>query len=137
MAVSPGFAALVRELLDPLGPVTIKSMFGGAGIYVGGAFMGLIDDDVLYFKTDEASRAAFATEGMGPFSYETKKGTGMLTSYWRVPDRLHDEPDEFQDWARTALAVARRGAEAKSKAPGRKPPKRAPVASRKRGRSDE
>jgi DNA transformation protein and related proteins len=135
VAVSPGFAALVRELIEPLGPVTIKPMFGGAGVYVGGSFVALIDGDVLYFKTDEASRAAFEAEGMAPFSYETKTGTGVLTSYWRLPERLYDEPDEFRDWARAALAVARNAAAAKTKAPRRKSPTKASLVARKPGRS--
>jgi hypothetical protein len=28
-------------------------------------------------------------------------------SYWRLPDRLYDDPDELAAWARAALAVAR------------------------------
>jgi DNA transformation protein len=29
-------------------------------------------------------------------------------SYWQLPDRLYDDADELADWARAALAVARR-----------------------------
>jgi DNA transformation protein len=31
-----------------------------------------------------------------------------LHSYWRIPDRLYDEPDELAEWARLALAAAKR-----------------------------
>ena len=35
MAVTEGFKDLVKDLLADFGPVTIRNMFGGAGIYAG------------------------------------------------------------------------------------------------------
>ena len=57
MAVTEGFKDLVRDLLADFGPVTIRNMFGGAGIYAGGVMFAILDDDVLYLKTDEDVRA--------------------------------------------------------------------------------
>jgi DNA transformation protein len=34
------------------------------------------------------------------------QGRVMPMPYWRAPERLLDEPDEFAEWARTAFAVA-------------------------------
>jgi len=34
-------------------------------------------------------------------------------SYWRAPERLLDDAEEMADWARVALAVARRAAATK------------------------
>ena len=81
--------------------------------------------DVVYLKADDTSSAAFAREGQGPFTYEAKGGKRVIMSYWRLPDRLYDDPDELAEWARVALAVARR-----AKAP--KPRPKAPKAKRKR-----
>ena len=106
LSVSPGFIDLVSELLAPLGRVTTRAMFGGVGIYVDGYFLALVDDDVLYVKTDAALRHDLAAEASGPFTYMTKHGPGTLMSYWRMPDRLFDEPDEMVAWARRVLAVA-------------------------------
>ena len=39
--------------------------------------------------------------------------------YWRLPERLYDEPDEFRQWALNAFAVAERAKKAKP-APKRK-----------------
>ena len=64
MAVTEGFKDLVRDLLADFGPVTIRNMFGGAGIYAGGVMFAILDDDVLYLKTDETSARAFREEGM-------------------------------------------------------------------------
>ena len=49
----------------------------------------------------------FEREGLAPFSYATKDGEHKLTSYWRMPDRLYDDPEELARWAR-ARARARR-----------------------------
>ncbi|MGQ0672441.1 MAG: TfoX/Sxy family protein [Hyphomicrobium sp.] len=110
MAASSGFIDLVEDLLSPLGPVVVKRMFGGAGIYIDGRFMAIIDNDVLYFKTDAETRPAFDAEGAPPFVYDTKHGEGQLESYRRVPERLLDDADEMAEWAGAALAVARRAA---------------------------
>lgn len=34
-------------------------MFGGVGLYAGELFFALIDDDILYLKADDTTRAAF------------------------------------------------------------------------------
>ena len=49
-------------------------------------------------------------------------GETIDLSFWRAPDRLFDEPDELVDWARIALAAARRVAAKR----GRIAPKRSP-----------
>ncbi len=108
MSASRGFLELLEDLLSPLGPISVRRMFGGAGIYCDGHVFAFVDDDQLFLKTDEAGRAAFEAEGMGPFTYTTKHGPGTLMSYWRAPERLFDDPDEMVAWARTALGVARR-----------------------------
>jgi DNA transformation protein len=35
-----------------------------------------------------------------------KNAEGILTSYYELPDRLYDDPEELADWARDAFAVA-------------------------------
>lgn len=98
----------IRDLLAEFGPVTVRRMFGGAGIYANGLMFALVSEGVVYFKADEASIAPFEREGCGPFVYETRQGRRALTSYWRIPDRLYDDPEEMADWARVAYAVASR-----------------------------
>jgi DNA transformation protein and related proteins len=115
------------ELFAGFGPVSVRRMFSGFGVYADGIMFALAARDVVYLKADDASSAAFAREGQGPFTYQAKGGNKggkrVIMSYWRLPDRLYDDPDELADWARIALAVARR-----AKAP--KPRKR-PQAKRK------
>jgi DNA transformation protein len=105
--------ALLEEHLAPLGPITIRRMFGGAGVFLDGLMFGLIADGVLYLKTDEAGRTEFEREGLEPFTYARKGERATLISYWRAPERLIDEPDELLAWARKASEVARRAHAAK------------------------
>jgi DNA transformation protein len=110
MAVSESLVALLQEHLEPLGRITFRRMFSGAGVYCDGVIFGLILRDTLHFKVDDGNRAAYAAEGMAPFSYEAQGKVRQVGAYWRVPERLFDEPDEMLKWARTALAAGRRAA---------------------------
>jgi DNA transformation protein len=116
MAASDGFIDLLRDALSGLGTVSVRRMFGGAGVYADGLIFGLVADDTLYLKADEATKRAFEAEGQGPFVYGGR-GKAIAMSYWRIPERLLDDPDEMVGWARTALGVARRAVAAKPKSP--------------------
>ena len=107
MAVDPGFRDFVQDQLSGLGPVSIRPMFGGAGVYADGVMFALIAFDTLYFKADETTKARFEQEGCAPFTYEGK-GKPVRMSYWQVPERLFEDPDDMRDWAHEALSVARR-----------------------------
>lgn len=118
----------VRELFAAFGPVTLRRLFGGAGIYAGATMFALLHDGVIYFKVDGRSAAAFDRENLAPFTYETKDGRRGVMSYRRIPDRLYDDPDELAQWARAALAAA---GEARSKRPSRRPGRRGASSKRK------
>lgn len=100
----------ISELFAGLGPVKIRRMFGGAGLYFEGVMFALVDDGVIYLKADGQAIAAFEREGAAPFSYETKDGVRSIASFWRLPERLYDDPDELAEWAKRAVAAARRAA---------------------------
>jgi DNA transformation protein len=117
MTASPGFVELLKDALSGLGPVSVRRMFGGAGVYADGVMFGLVADDTLYLKADDDTKRAFEAEGLDRFGYDAR-GKRIDLPYWRVPERLLDDPDETAAWARTALAVARRSAAAKSKRRG-------------------
>ena len=106
MAVTDGFKDLIKDLLADFGPVTIRNMFGGAGIYAGGVMFAILDDDVLYLKTDENSARAFRDEGMEPFTYVMEGKRPIAMSYFEVPPRLLEAPEELTAWAREAYRIA-------------------------------
>jgi DNA transformation protein len=115
-----GFHAFVEELFAGLGPVRIRRMFGGAGIYAGDVMFGLIDDETIYLKADEALKAELQAEGSVGWVYSRAPGKWEETSYWRLPETALDDPDEAAAWARKALAVAQ--AKAAEKKPRRRNP---------------
>jgi DNA transformation protein len=94
------------DLFAPFGKIVVRRMFGGEGLFRDGVMFALVYEDRLYFKTSEESRQAFIAEGAGPLFYKFKNAEGILTSYYELPDRLYDEPDELAEWARAAFAVA-------------------------------
>lgn len=96
----------VQELFAAFGPVSVRRMFGGAGVWSDGLMIALVHDGLIFLKTDPDNATAFQQEGCAPFSYAKKDGERQLTSYWRMPERLYDDPDELAVWARAALAVA-------------------------------
>jgi DNA transformation protein len=117
-------AETVRDLFRDFGAVDIRRMFGGVGIFVDGLMIALVTrDDVVHLKADDETVAAFKQEGLEPFSYATKTGQHTLTSYWRMPDRLYDDPEELARWARDAHAAALRKTAASAK-PRHRPAKR-------------
>jgi DNA transformation protein len=116
-----GFDDLLADLFEPVGGVSFRRMFGGMGIFRQGIMFALVADDVLYLKADESTTASFQSEGCGPFVYDGKDKPHVMP-YWRLPERLYDEPDEFRDWALAAFAVAERSKVGKPKK--KKRPKR-------------
>ena len=115
-----GFHAFVEELFAGLGPVRIRRMFGGAGVYAGEVMFGLIDDETLYLKTDEALRAELQAQGSAAWVYSRAPGRWEETSYWRLPETALDDPDEAGAWARRPWAVAEAKAAATPKRKRRK-----------------
>ena len=92
--------------MSPVGGVSFRRMFGGAGVFRDGLMFALVLDDVLYLKADERTRPQFEAEGCEPFCYEAR-GRTVTTSYWRVPERLLEEPEAFAEWAGAAFDVAK------------------------------
>jgi DNA transformation protein len=99
----------ITELFAGFGPVTVRRMFSGAGIFADGLMIALVVDGVIFLKADEETIPQFEGEGLSPFSYQRQGGRRTIMSYWRMPERLYDDPDELADWARRAMAVVQRG----------------------------
>jgi len=107
MRADDGFLEWLRELLEPMGRVAMRRMFGGHGVYLDGLFVAILVDGRPYFKVDAQTQAEFADEGCAPFVYESR-GRRIEMSYWSLPDSALDSPEDMQPWARRALAAAAR-----------------------------
>jgi len=46
MPVTAGFKAFITDQLSQFGSVTIRNMFGGAGVYVDGVMFAILVDDI-------------------------------------------------------------------------------------------
>jgi DNA transformation protein len=100
----------IRELFAAFGPVTPRRMFSGHGVFADGVMFALVIRGAVYLKADELTVPDFEREGTGPFAYERKAGMRTVMSFWRLPERLYDDPEELAGWARRSLEVARRAA---------------------------
>lgn len=120
MVASDGFAEFLRDQLAPLGRITTRRMFGKTGVFCDGLMLGMVTDDTFYVRVDDRNRAVFSEAGSTPPLNYRKKGAVIDLAFWRVPERLLDEPDELVVWAREALAAARRvAAKRRRRAPDR------------------
>ena len=102
------FVGHLTEQLEAFGPVTVRRMFGGHGVFRDGLMFGLIIDDALYLKADEHGRAMFESCGLPRFEY-TRKGKRISLSYYLAPGDALEDPRMLAEWARAAFEAALRG----------------------------
>ncbi len=112
MPVSPEFRDFVLEQLEAFEPVSHRAMFGGYGLYARQVMFALLDDDVMYLRTDEAGRGAFECAGSRPFA-PIPSATPML-GYWETPAEVLEDRELLAEWSARAHAVAISAKAAKS-----------------------
>ena len=115
MAPRSEFAALVEEVLQAVGPVDVRAMFGGYGVFLDGVMFGLIADEMLYLKVDDGNRTPFEDAGLEPFVY-VARGRSMQMSYHRAPDLLEDW-DALEPWVASAIEASRRARTPRARRP--------------------
>jgi len=98
--------AAIEEMFEGLGPVSIRRMFGGKGIYHQGLIVGVDLHDEILLKADAVSGPEFAAAGARQWVYQNKKGTPVPMPYWTIPDEALDDPDEMRKWVRLAFEAA-------------------------------
>lgn len=106
----------IAELFAAYGPVSARRMFSGFGLYAEEVcFCLVLRGGEFYLKADEQTFARFEAENCKPFSY-TQPSTGKvvsINSFWRMPERLYDDPEELAEWTCAAVAAAHRAQLAK------------------------
>jgi DNA transformation protein len=117
----PEFIRYLRDQFRRWGPVEIRRMFGGHGIFRGGVMFALIHDEMLFLRSDDGNRAAFAAAGMAPFRYR-RRGKLVALAYHQAPPEAVEDSDVLGQWADLGFAAALRRVEARAK---RAPAKRA------------
>jgi DNA transformation protein len=101
------FVEYLLEMLQPLGAVRAKSMFGGWGLYADERFFAIIADETLYFKVDDINCEEFEARGLKPFRYEMNEKVGTMRYYPPPPEAL-DDRELLCVWARKGVEAAER-----------------------------
>ncbi len=121
MSFSKEFGEHILDMLEPLGALTLKRLFGGACINYGDATFALMFDDTVYFRVDDKNIERFKAAGSEPFTYVARGKDVVVGSYYLLPDEALDDSDEMLDWARGALDAGLKVARAKkAKGKGKK-----------------
>jgi DNA transformation protein and related proteins len=101
--------AAIEEMFAAVGPITIKRMFGGKGIYAGGTIIAIETDGDIFLKADTVSAPEFQRAGSSQWRYDGK-GKPVFMPYWSVPDDAFDDPEVMAQWVRLALKAGQRTA---------------------------
>lgn len=108
------FAAHVVDMLQNIGPVYSRRMFGGFGVFLDGLMFGLIADNELYLKVDDVNRPEFEALGLQPFTYY-KQGKPMNLGYYQAPEEAMDSMEVMTGWGARSFECALRAAAGKNK----------------------
>jgi len=105
MAVDAGYLEFLKDAFAEFGEVTIRKMFGGAGVYRDGVMFGLVAQSTLYLRSDATTAPDFEAEDMGPFVYDAR-GKENAMPYHEVPERLLEDGEALAEWSQKAFAIA-------------------------------
>jgi DNA transformation protein len=93
----------IADLFSGLGPVSIRRLFGGKGIYFDGIIVAIVLRGELMLKADAVSAPDFEAAGARQWTYTgSRHGKLVAMPYWTVPDSAVDDPEELAIWARKA-----------------------------------
>lgn len=96
----------LQKLFAPFGPIDVRSMFGGQGLYIEGKIFGLVVDGEIFIKVSPSTKPAFAAAGSSPFVYEGKTKPVEMP-YWRLPPEALKDPKALVAWAERGLEAAK------------------------------
>lgn len=100
------------DLMQILGPVQSRRMFGGWGVFIEGLMFALVADNELYFKVDKKTLKDYTDEGLQPFTY-LRAGKRCALNYYQPPETVLEDQQQLSDWGNKAVEVALRAAAAK------------------------
>ncbi len=110
------------DLLEPMGGVTARRLFGGHGFYKDSVIFALEAYGRLFIKVDDENRAHFEQNSCLPFTHQNKDRKAVLP-YYEPPESAFINPQKMKPWAMLGFEAALRAAAKKSPASKRKKPK--------------
>lgn len=108
MPVSDEFIDYVIEQLAIWADVSVRKMFGGAGLYYDSKMFGLIADDIAYLKVDDSNREDFVKAGSSSFNPFPEKAKTTVMPYYEIPADILENRDQLAVWAERSLSVAKK-----------------------------
>ncbi len=124
MPPSSSYLEYLKDLFSPFGVITIRKMFGGAGIYCDGAIFAITGDEGVWLKVDDVTRPEFEAAGLTPFIVDFNNGKTGQMSYYNAPEEIFDDNDCLQHWTVLALGAAARAKKPKKKNTSKRPTKK-------------
>ncbi|MDZ8119509.1 TfoX/Sxy family protein [Pontiella agarivorans] len=103
MSVSNEFLEYVLDQFREWGDVSLRKMFGGAGLFREGKMFGLVADDAVYLKVDDSNREKYEAAGSAPF--HPWEDQPMIMSYWELPADILEDRDALPEWAAEAFEI--------------------------------
>ena len=70
-------------------------MFSSLGLYLNDKFFGIINENILYLKTNETTRKKFEEYKMKPFTPSKEQ---VLKNYMEVPEEVIEDREKLMDW---------------------------------------
>ncbi|MFT5831855.1 MAG: DNA transformation protein [Candidatus Paceibacteria bacterium] len=98
MATSNEFTNYVLDQLAPVGVILTSKMFGGVMLKIDNKQLGIIIDDVLYFKVKEPElHRKFTLMESDPFEYDRKdrENPVRIRTWWSIPDEVLEDSDQL------------------------------------------
>jgi DNA transformation protein len=102
------FTDYLNDLFAQFGPINVRRMFGGYGIYHQGLMFALVVKDTLYLKADAESAELFRQKQLEQFEY-LKAGKKIRVGYYAAPVEALEDATEMSHWATMAWRSAVRG----------------------------
>lgn len=96
----------IEEMFSSLGPITIKRLFGGKGIYHRDIIIAIEHQGEILLKGDDATAPLLEEAGCRRWAYQGRKAKPVEMPYWSIPDEAFDDPDIMARWVRLAYEAA-------------------------------
>jgi len=112
MATTREFTNYVLDQLESVGVIQTSKMFGGVLLKVDNKQLGVIIDDVLYFKVKEPElHRKFSQMESDPFEYDRKdwESPVRIRTWWSVPEEILEDPRQVVALAYEVLLQGSRG----------------------------
>lgn len=102
------------EALETFGPIAVRKMFGGYGIYRDGLMFALVAGDTLYLKADAENVRYFDALNLPPFEYR-RNGKLAKMMYYQAPEEFMEDREQAAVWALRSYDAALRASAGKLK----------------------